>query len=140
MRYFQSFCKSIGNYACYLLCLIDVAKEYSGKNFDKIEAIQEAIEKDCVYFNEDDYDDPDNFYVRNPAMVLRYLTGKVWIVTKEPADYKPKKGDYVIEYWSLNGGKSGHFARIKKGFNSLQNSVNVNKGKIHSYRVCRVVE
>lgn len=84
------------------------------------------------------FEDDNNFYVTNPALILKQLTGKNWDVRKEKPTYKKKENEYIVEFWSING-TSGHFARIEQGYNSLQKSNCVNKGKIHSLRVCKVL-
>ncbi len=137
-EYFQSLCKAIGNYACYLLCLIHVAEEYTKTTFNKIEVICKCIEKGYVNFNLKNYDDDNNFFVREPAKILNMLTGKTWEVRWEGANYIPKLGEYAIENWSKTN-KTGHFAMVKIGFNSLQRSKNVSEGKIINYRICKVV-
>lgn len=138
MKYFQSFCKSIGDYGCYLLCLIDVAEEYLGKELDKIDVIEKSIDRGYVTFNRDNYADSDNFYVKEPCEIMKMITGKNWEVRKEDWFYTPSKGEYVIEFWSINT-YQGHFARMHKNFNSLQKSNNVEKGKINSYRVLKIL-
>lgn len=98
------------------------------------------IDKGYINFNSNNYDDYNNFYVKEPCKILEYLTGVKWTVSKEQADYKIKSNDYVIEFWSRDNGKSGHFARTCKGFNSLQKSYSVDLGKIHTYRIFKVVK
>ena len=104
-----------------------------------MDCIHEVVEKKWVIFNEKNYDDPDNFYVRFPDKILEHFTGKKWEVSKEPANYQLKENEYAVEFWSIDG-KNGHFARMYKGFNSLQKSNNVNKGKVVSYRIFREVK
>lgn len=98
-----------------------------------------AIKKGYMSFDFKNYSNPDNFYVVNPSAILDIMTNKKWVVEKRPADYKPGPDEYAIEFWSIDG-KTGHFARLNHNFNSLQKSRNVEKGKIVSYRICRVVE
>lgn len=138
MQYFQSFCKSIGKYGCYLLCLIHVAERELNTSFNKIEVITRCIEKGYVVFNYSNYDDVDNFFVKEPAKILNMLTGKCWEVRWEGAKYKALENEYAIENWSKTS-KTGHFCITKLGFNSLQSSENVRLGKIINYRVCKVV-
>lgn len=136
---FQSLCLSIGNYSCYLLCLFNIAEEYLKTEFsvDKIFSYIACFTKQgYIYFNTSNYKDENNFYVKDPCGILRELTGVDWSVekvTKKPVE------KYYIEQWSVNG-KTGHFARVYKGFNSLQSSNCVNNGKIISYRVFKEVK
>lgn len=121
------------------MCLIHIAEKKLSTKFDKISVIEECIKKGYVDFNENNYDDVNNFYVNRPDLVLKYLTGNIWEVRKEYPPYKKKSNEYVIEYWSANGGESGHFCMMEDGYTSLQKSNSVNNGKIHSYRVFRII-
>lgn len=138
IRHYQSFQKSVGNYACYLLCLIDIAEQYTHKSFNIQAVIEDAISKNYVRFNFDNYDDINNFYVENPCAILSMLTGKRWNVAKllEKPIYTDNK--YIVEWYSVNG-VTGHFVRNQTKFNSLQNSVTVKHGVIKSWRVFEVV-
>ena len=141
MDYIQSLYLSAGNYGCYLFCLINVAEEYLGSSFIVEDVIEQCIDKGFIKFNKLNYNDPDNFYVKEPARVLEYLTGVKWDVRKVyDIDYKKETGEYIIEFWSKDNGATGHFARINRGYNSLQKSYSVDKGKIHSLRVCKVID
>lgn len=137
VAFIQSFCKSLYNYGCYFFCLISIAEEITNKSFNVIDTAVSMIKKGYIQFNWKNYDDPDNFYVKDPCAILYSLTGLKFTVTKENASYKSKAGDYIVEYWK--NGSYGHFARIIRNFNSLQVSQCVNKGKIDSYRVFRKV-
>lgn len=121
------------------MSIIDIAEEITGKKFNPIEVIKDSIYKNYLYFDKNDYDNKDNFFVKQPHKILEMLTNKKFTVTKESAEYKQNKNDFVIEFWSCNG-VDGHFARINKNFNSLQKSNYVNKGVLHSYRVFREVK
>lgn len=115
-----------------------MAEEYLNSIFeDKIKIIEKIIKTGYVDFNWNNYNDDNNFYVKNPAGVLELLTGKKWSVTKELPSYKKEKREYLIEYWYK--APYGHFARTKKSFNSLQTSNCVKNGVLHSYRVARVL-
>lgn len=116
-----------------------MAEQYLKTTFNKIDVIENCIKNKWVDFNLNNYADANNFYVERPDLVLKSLTQKTWEVRKENADYKKKSNEYTVEYWSANGGKSGHFARTKDGFNSLQKSNSVENGKIMSYRVFKVI-
>ena len=135
MRYDQSFCEAIGKWGCYALCIINIAEEVLGYKLDKLKAIEEAIERGYISWNEDNYADPKNFDIDQPALMLGMLTGRKFTVRKEFNDilYKPQKDEYIVERWERNG--YGHFARTKAGYNSLQDSKCVTLGKLASLRV-----
>lgn len=91
-----------------------------------------------IKFNWSDYDNKDNFFVVAPDKFLEYLTGKKWTVEWQNSNYQLKDGEFSIEYWKSDKCKDGHFCMTKYGFNTLQNSLNVNDGKITSIRVFRI--
>lgn len=132
----QSFLLSAGNYACYVFCILNIAEEYLKRHFsynEIFEYIEKAIDKGFIEFHKDDHKNIDNFYVANPASFLEMITGRKCQVRKEAGNYNTKKNEFVIERWTY--GNYGHFARVKKGFNSLQKSNCTDKGKIESCRV-----
>lgn len=140
MKYIQSFCKSLGECGCYLFCLFDIAMEVTKTHRDVLWEIEKFVDKGYVVFDKDNYDSKDNFYVLEPTKILQDLTGLKWSVAKFDANnYTRQDGDFVVEYWSATGGKSGHFARINHGYNSLEKSISVNNGRIYTYRVFRIV-
>lgn len=111
---------------------------YLNTEFNKIEVIIKCIEKGYVVFNEKNYDDNNNFWVKEPAKILNMLTGREWEVRWENSLYVPTFAEIAIEDWSKTN-KTGHFAMIKHGYNPLQKSENVNNGKIIDYRICKVI-
>lgn len=134
MKYEQSFCKAIGDYGCYALCIINIAEEVTGLHFNILQKLEEGIDKGYIYFNKNNYYDPKNFDVINPDLFLAMLTGTRWSVRKETDIlYKPKKDEYIVERWERNG--YGHFARTRNGYNSLQDSKCVTLGKLASLRI-----
>ena len=141
IKYPESFYKSTGSYACYFFCLLHIAEEVTGMQFDINTAIQLcSLHKmnglPYLTFNWDDYNDPANFDVNAPEKILELFTGKKWSVEKViGSSYKPKKGEYVIQHYK--NGNIGHFRM--KDYDPLQNSVTVAKGKIDSYRVFRII-
>lgn len=121
------------------MCLCKIAEDYTHKKIDIVNTAEEVIKKGYMTFNWSNYDDSDNFYIRDPLQILEHLTGKKWTGGKVSAPYTPKKDEYAIEYWSRDNGKTGHFAMMDKDFNSIVSSRSVNEGKIISYRVFKVV-
>lgn len=140
MKYEQSLCMSIGNTACYVFSLINIAEEYLGTTIDKFFAIEKIIENHYVKFNSTNYLDKGNFYVLDPCKILKLLTKKNWSVQKIHAPYKIKDDEYAVEFWSMDKGETGHFCRTYRNYNSLQYSKNVSEGELWSYRIFKVVE
>ena len=139
IKYIQSFCESLGNYGCYFFCLIDIAKRVTGREYNVIEVAEYCIKQHWIEFNFNNYKDSNNFFIQNPTIILEYLTGLDWSVKKETASYKKMDGDYIVELW-LAPGYDGHFARLESDYNSLQRSFNIEKGKIVSYRVFKILD
>jgi len=149
MRYDQSFCKAIGEWGCYALCIINIAEQITGKKIDKLQACEDGIkakfkdakgvEHSVIEFNENNYQDPKNFDVNAPDLFLGMLTGKRFTIRHEYNDilYKPKEGEYIVERWERNG--YGHFARTRDGYNSLQDSKCVKLGKLASLRIFKEI-
>lgn len=138
MKYEQSFCKAIGEWGCYALCIINIAEEVTGLRYNILQKLEEGIRKGYISWNEKNYYDPKNFDIDEPALFLSMLTGTRWSVRKESDIlYKPKKDEYVVERWERNG--YGHFARTKAGYNSLQDSKCVTLGKLASLRIFKQI-
>lgn len=141
VNYPESFYKSTGTYACYFFCLMKLAEEYTGFDFDINSTIQicslhrASNGKQWLTFNWDNPDDPDNFDVNAPDEILRLLTGTKWSVSYEDANYKAKKNELVVECWYNKTTGLNHF-RLKD-WDPLFKSVTVRDGCIKSYRVFR---
>lgn len=140
-KYIQSFFSSAGKNGCNALCIIGLANDYlKSKNegcWNEIDALADGIERKYIDFNQNNYDDDNNFYVRDGAGFLSYLTGRTWTMRKEDAEYQLKQNEYEILFWSLSDQNSirgiGHFTL--PGRNTLQNSKTVSQGKVYSKRV-----
>lgn len=135
----QNLLAEAGESACYAICLIDVAVEYSQKKIDIVNSLISAIDRGYIIYKWEDRNFDDNFWVQYPALFLEMMTGKKWSVTKEPSYYNRKEGDYIICRWERNrtGSVSSHFNRMD--FEPYLNSVTVQHGTVKSLRVCRVL-
>lgn len=118
----------LGKYGCYLMSLLSVAEEETGKEmYSDILWIYEYslamgwIEEDC--------------YVLKADEILEYLTGKKWQVRWEPRDYVRLDKEYIIENWRYE--RSNHFCRTSVDYNSVKYSRCVSLGKIDNVRVCK---
>ncbi len=146
-EYMQSFYKAAGNYSCYALTIINLAKKIiksKGANqafINEQEALIFGIEQGFIHFDEKNYDDYDNFTVYKPAEFLSFLTGDKFSVRFESAKYKCQKDEYEILFWALNDGYCqkgiGHFTL--PGENTLQFSKTVEKGKVYSKRIFKKI-
>ena len=135
----QTLLSEAGESACYALDIIEIGERISGKGTDLIDTLYQAFTKGYVYYNEKDPNDNDNFFVKNPAGLLSLVTGGRWDAAKVNADYTPKPGEYVVDYWERQAaGKTiGHF-RLPD-WDSLADSQTVKYGRIASKRVFRKI-
>lgn len=138
----QSFFMSAGKYSCYADCIIRLAAEQNGVSLtlrDVGEALDKGIDAGYISFNTGNYADYDNFYVTNPAGFMGLLTGKRWAVSKERADYNPRKGELVIDFKVLSEADAkknvGHF--VLPGWDPIQNSNTGRNGFVWTRRVFR---
>ena len=146
----QSFCGEIKESACYALSLLDVAREYNhkynnAKTFDLLELLYMACSSTdktgVIYYNRDNLNDNNNFYVQRPEELLKMATGKEWKVVKEynTRYHVQNKKEYIINYYEreCTGHVTGHFEREK--FHPIKNSLTVKYGSLKSLRVCTVI-
>jgi len=133
----QTFMAEIGESACYALDIIKIAETYSRREFDPLLALQRGIDLGYIKYDPINPNSNDNFYVEEPASFLGLLTGELWSVTKEPADYKWGHDEFVVERWERTKGQVtiSHF-RLPS-WDSLFNSQTVKFGKLASLRVFR---
>lgn len=131
----QSFYLSLGNEACFFLQLLNIAEKYSGHNIDIATAAWLCSLKNYIYLNWNDLTDKKNYLINKHADILELFTGKRWLYTKESPSYKAKKNEYIIDEWQ--NGSFTHFD--SDDFHSLQKSNTIEKGKIISRRVFKIV-
>lgn len=135
----QSFAKSMSKYGCYFFCLIDIATEITNRSYDPMSIALECINLGYIDFNPNNYDDTDNFFIRNPCGVLNVLTHRRFSVSKQNATYSPKRDEYVVIRYIIDGKVTdGHF--VRKHFDPIQGSVHKKYGKVESYRVFKEIK
>jgi hypothetical protein len=135
----QTFMAEAGEAACYALCIIRIAEMSTRREFDPLVALQRGIDLGQIKYNPADANDNDNFFVERPDDYLGLLTGELWNVTKESADYKWGSGEFVVERWERvrPASTTGHF-RLPS-WDPLIGSQTVKFGKVASLRVFRGV-
>lgn len=131
----QTLLESAGNYACYFLCVLELAERIKKTMFNVETIFENAVQQGFVYVNMNDFRDKENFFMSNPAGMLSFLTKKKYRATIENRDYKPKPGELVVELWKYEGRQ--HF-RLPD-WDSVQDSVIVSKGRLEGYRIFREV-
>jgi hypothetical protein len=135
----QSFLLSAGESSCYALDIIRIGEMELGGDIPVIEALTDGIKKGCIYYNWENSEDNDNFYVGDPGRFLSLLAGGKWVVTKEGPDYQPRPGEHVVQRWERQktGTTIGHF-RLPN-WDSLADSKTVKFGRLISTRVFRKI-
>ena len=128
----QSFMKTIGDYGCLVLCMIQIAEEYTGKQFDPVAVISTALDNKWL---------EDDMFVQEPAKIMAHLCGGTWTYSHSdtlPAG-KTSEAEFYIERWEWKkpDGASNHFRLAD--WDSLQNSQTVKNGQIASYRILKKV-
>jgi hypothetical protein len=133
----QSFLAEAGEAACYALVIVEIAERENGGHIDLMRAVLDGIDRGYIRYNWTDRADPWNFFVDFPELFLSILTGKVWKVTKEAADYVKRPGEHVAQRWEWKktGNELAHF-RLPD-WDSVTDSQTVRYGQIASTRVFR---
>jgi hypothetical protein len=117
----QNVLENAGNYACYYLCLCQLA----GSSY---------ISNDIDYLTGAGLLKAD-FTVMNAGEIYSFLTGQKWAHTKEGPDYEPKPGELVIYEYFYDKSGLNHFRLAD--WDPLENSKTVKLGVIRSTRVLR---
>lgn len=135
----QTFLEEAGEASCYALCIIKLAEMITGKYFPVVETLNDCIAKKFIYYNVNNKNDNDNFFVSAPDKMLSYLTGVKWSVSKEIAEYRMKVDEWCVQRWERTkaGAVIGHF-RLPE-WDSLIDSQTVKYGKMISKRIFRKV-
>lgn len=138
----QTFFQEAGEAACYAFCIIKIAEEINpslGKDINPHRLLLDGIRKKFIYYNFDNQNDNNNFFVSDPAGFLSYLTSRFTTVRHGSSDHIPKKGEYVVQRWERKTpkGTSNHF-RLKN-WDSLVDSQTVLYGAIASTRIFTVI-
>lgn len=121
----QEMYQKIGKNGCYLLCLYDVALEYTSE-------LRYPDFNDVFYFIQNGWLN-DDMFVKNPEAILKYLTGVYWNVEKRSCvPQGDNKKHFVIRCYNYMG--STHFFRTS--FDPLSKSKIKKNGVFDSLRVC----
>lgn len=146
MEFLQSFMLSAGNYSCYALQVINIARKFlkkynTGKEINSFNALIMGVERGFITFNKGNYSDDDNFFVKDPTGFLEALTGRKWSLRRVDANYIEKADEYAVNFWAkskANADKGiGHFDA--PDYHTLQYSVTMRVGKIYSRRIFKPI-
>jgi hypothetical protein len=135
----QTFFQEAGEAACYALCIAKIAEKITGKPIEPVDAMLIGIKWESIYYNWDNPDDPDNFYVKYPDKFLSLLTGRLATVRKiDDVNYRPASNEYIVERWERPTPKMIYSHFRLPDWDSLHNSQTVKYGKLVSLRVFRL--
>ena len=111
--------------ACFFLCLLSVAEEYTKKKIDLLDAAKYCMDKGWI---------DAEYFVSNDVKVLEWITGKR--VVKSVLDKVGILADnvYSIVKYEYDGGN--HFRR--RYFDVYNDSIAVQRGRIVAYYVYKI--
>lgn len=138
----QDFFLSLGNADGYVLALIEIAQKRGCKD-DVLLCIQKGIEKDVIFFNKDNFLDPDNFKVLSDVSFLKLLTGKKWIKETSPTKETVfHENEYLIYKYQRTEDDTGkiytHF--VTRTFDSKKYAKTVRKERVKETRIFTVFD
>ena len=125
----QRIMTEIGKNGCYLLSIIHAAEVITHRRIDAVEVYLDAVEKkwseiDC--------------YLVHPDLILGSLTGRVYTIRHDKADYEGQTNEVVIRRYELSktGVTFSHFILYSPTiYDPYGNSTTVKFGKCVSTRV-----
>lgn len=137
--YIQDFFTSLGNNSCYVLALIEagmrIRKEIGVDLF--FQNLERAIDSKHIFFDEKNYLNVSNFYVKDAEKLLSDIFGGKWQVLKSQVNMSKfsKDTEYIAVFSDEYG--NNHFRLAD--WDSVKKSVIVKKGFIDSYRIIHFV-
>ena len=132
----QNVIKKMGEKGCFYLCYVSIAERFLRKRIDVIEKAIENISLGNIFFDYDDINNSNQFYIIDGAKLLKNLTGKNWKVTKETKDFKPKD-EYFFKVYICSGKNGVAFYHAETdNFLPLVPSAKDQGFKVDSLRVC----
>ena len=135
----QTFFQEAGEATCYAFCIAKLAEKITGKVIEPIDALLSGIERKFIYYNRENPEDPDNFYVDNAEQFLSLLTGKrVTVIKTNNVTYNPASNEYIAERWERPTPKMVYSHFRLPDWDSLHDSQTVKYGKLVSLRVFKV--
>lgn len=122
----QTKLKNCGENGCLFLSLLSIAEEQSGKEFDLINTIIQAQDKNYL---------ASDFTVNDSPSLLKMLTNCNWsrTIVESLEGITIKDQDYTVcKYYNKQTGYI-HFRR--RGYDTLTNSLTVKNGSIIQYYI-----
>lgn len=131
----QTFLAEAGEASCYALQLLNVCIKKTGTVYPVIESLLLGIDSGYIYYNKNDPNDNNNFFVEYPDKFITLLTGLPCTVEHAPVDYKARQDQFIIERWERVTPKGTYSHFDSPDFHSLAFSYTVKYGKLVSLRV-----
>lgn len=135
----QDFFTSLGNNSCYVLALIEAGMRIkSEKGIDLFfQNLERAIDSRYIFFDEKNYLNGNNFFVKDAEKLLSDIFGGKWQVVKTYSECYTFTSDFekIIVYSDEYGNK--HFRLAD--WDSVKKSLIAKKGFIDSYRIIHFV-
>lgn len=136
----QDFFVSLGRNSCYVLALIEagmrIKKEKGVDLF--FQNLERAVDSESIFFDEKNYLNPDNFFVKDAEKLLSDIFGGIWQVVKcadRPSTDRPSTE--IITVYSSDFYDNRHFKLDE--WDSLKKSFIEKNGFIDSYRIIHFV-
>lgn len=135
----QDFFVSLGRNSCYVLALIEAGMRIKGeKGIDLFfQNLERAIDSRYIFFDEKNYLNGNNFFVKDAEKLLSDIFGGKWQVVKTYSECYTFTSDFekIIVYSDGYGSK--HFRLTD--WDSVKKSLIAKKGFIDSYRIIHFV-
>jgi len=139
----QRWFGEVGESACYALSIIALAEPFARRPYtvgDVALILEDAITKKNIYYNEKNCNDPDNFLVQRPDLMLRDLVGGTWTVrkvTENVASFIASPDELVIYQYRRKTPKGVFYHFCTPTYDPLGDSLTRTQGELYSLRVFR---
>jgi len=148
----QRWFGEIGESACYALSIIALSEPFARHPYtvgdvslllESFILKKDEYQKQYIYYNEKDYNDPDNFLVQRPDLMLRDLVGGNWQVRKvlheQLLTFVASPDELVINQYRRKTPKGVFYHFCTPTYDPLGDSLTRTQGELYSLRVFRRV-
>ncbi len=137
----QSLFAELGEGACFALSICEMGKPGISEE-EALGLILKGIQKGYIDYDENNRDNPKNFFVENRDAFMDIVSGeKGWKSSSENPRYRSKENERIIECWRWNekrGNKEIAHCHFKlKNWDPYKNSETLKYGYLESLRVFR---
>ena len=137
----QTLLAELGEAACLALCICELGTPGLPES-EAVGLILEGIRRGYILYDENDRQNPNNFFVQDRDGFMEMVTGQAtWRSTRESPGYKPKPGEKLIECWkwdeTLAGKIISHQHFRLPNWDPIKEARTVRFGQLESCRVFR---